>query len=90
MSYSLPGGDAMDILTFIARMIDSIAWPSAMVMGIWLIRKDLFKFVSSISLNIRYKDWAIDIKKQMSEMKGKQDKLETMIANINRTEPRKN
>lgn len=86
----------MDILAFVAIIIDSIAWPSAIVVGLWLIRKHLFEFISSSTFSIKYKEWTFNVTKAMDELKDRQDKLENkqdeiheMIKNINRTEPKK-
>lgn len=79
----------MDILSFIAKITESLAWPSAIVIGLWLIRNHLFELISSLKLNIQYKEWKIDIKKDITEVKNKQDEIQKMIENLNRTETRK-
>lgn len=86
----------MDILAFIAKITDSLAWPAATVIGIWLIKGHLFEFISSLGFNIKYGEWNIDIKKAISDLKDsqtmiatQQNEIEQLIKNINRTEPKK-
>ena len=42
----------MDILAFIAKITDSLAWPAATVIGIWLVKGHLFEFISSLGFNM--------------------------------------
>jgi len=79
----------MDILTFIAKMTNSLAWPGAIVIGLWLIKDRLFEFLSSLNFIIQYKEWKLDINKAITDVKNQQDEIQNLIDNLNRKETRK-
>jgi hypothetical protein len=58
----------MDPLTFIANLIDSIAWPLALISILFIFRKSIIKILSSIKW-FKYHDLEIRLEEEISELK---------------------
>ncbi len=57
----------MDILTFIAKIVDALAWPSATIIIIFLLKKPLTRILLRIS-HLKYKDLEFDFGKALTEI----------------------
>lgn len=49
----------MDVLTFIAEIVESIAWPVAVISALLVLKKDLPKIIGSLK-RIKYKDVTLE------------------------------
>ncbi|WP_374519438.1 hypothetical protein [Undibacterium squillarum] len=56
----------MDILTFLSRIIDSLAWPATVAIVIILVRKQLPEIARSLK-SIKYKDFEMNFEKEVKE-----------------------
>ena len=70
----------MDILTFLAKLIESIAWPVAMIVGIILLRTSIIALIPGLK-KLRYKDLELDFEKKIEQ-------LEVKAEQANLPEPR--
>lgn len=73
----------MDEFTFTANIVNSIAWPCAIVIMTWLLRKYLVNF------NIKYKDiidfqfnFKKEFKKQLNDIKSNLDANEDSVSQV--------
>ena len=54
----------MDILTFISKIVDSLAWPIAVALAIFLVRKQLPEIARSLK-SIKYKDFEMTFEREI-------------------------
>lgn len=57
----------MDWLTFIASLIESLAWPTAVVLLVWVLRRPLNALLPLLQ-HLRYKEFEIDFGRQVGEV----------------------
>jgi uncharacterized protein YutE (UPF0331/DUF86 family) len=56
----------MDIFTFISKVIDSLAWPATIALGIFLVRKQLPEIARSLK-SIKFKDFEMTFEREVRE-----------------------
>jgi len=57
----------LDLLTFIAHLIASFVWPSVVLLGIIILRKELRLLIPSLQ-RLRYKDLELDFGKRVEQI----------------------
>lgn len=58
----------MDTLTFISNLIGSLAWPLAVVLVVWWLRKEIRKLLP-FAKKLRYGDLEIEFEQQLAALK---------------------
>jgi hypothetical protein len=57
----------MDTFTFISKIVDALAWPSATILIIFMLKKPLSKILLRLS-HLKYKDLEFDFGKALTEI----------------------
>ena len=65
----------MDIWSFIASVISSLAWPGMVIVCVFLLRKPIAELIP-LMRNLRFKDLAIDFGRRIDELEAEADEAE--------------
>lgn len=65
----------MDLLTFIATIVGSIAWPAALLATVFMIRRPLAELLPGIR-RLKYKDLEVDFGKELEKIEAVMDTVE--------------
>ena len=57
----------MDLLTFISKIIESLAWPGVLAFIVWLLRDDIKLLIPGLK-KLKYRDFELDFEKQAEEL----------------------
>lgn len=58
----------MDVLSFIAALVGSLAWPAALVVFFFVFRRALIRLIPGL-LRVKYKDFELEFGRQLAEVK---------------------
>lgn len=65
----------MDILSFIANVISSLAWPSVLILCVVLLRKPIAGLIP-LMRSLKFKDFEIDFSRRLEELEAEADEAE--------------
>lgn len=63
----MPSKDDMDILAFIASLVQSLAWPAAIVVCAWTFRAPILKLLSTMR-SLKYGDLKMDFGEELTDI----------------------
>ena len=75
----MPPVPEMNLLDFIASLVNALAWPIAVVLFAVLFRQPISKILLSLR-SLRYKNLELDLKRDLSELEAKATKLKPIPA----------
>ena len=70
----------MDFLTFISNIIDSIAWPTSVIVLAFLFQSPLSKILESLT-NLKYKDLSVNFKNELNDIEETADQDNSLEQN---------
>lgn len=78
----------MDWLTFIAKLLEIIAWPAVVLTAILLLRKPLGEWLSTLTnLKLKWSDWEGEFSRGLEEAKETADRIPPPTTTITTTPP---
>jgi hypothetical protein len=63
----------MDALSFVSSIINSLAWPAALIFFVWYLRQPLAELLLTVT-RFRYKDLEIDFARELRDVKAAAEK----------------
>lgn len=67
----------MDLLTFIAAIVGSLAWPVSLLVAVFMMRKPLTELIPEIR-RLKYKDLEVDFGKELEKIEAVMDTVERL------------